>query len=108
MNGRDLERLAQQNTNWAKEGFSTSNRSVEVSRPIEKSGSRPIEKSGSVSSVRSEGSLTKEEIEILRRALYCINAHIFSSCKCKGCEPAVQETSKLFHDLDKLIKNRET
>jgi hypothetical protein len=101
MNGKDLEKLAQQNTNWAKTGFSTSNRSAsdEVSRPIEK----PV----SVSLVRSEGSLTKEEIKILRRALYCVNAHIFSSCKCKGCEPAVQENRKLFHDLDKLIKNYE-
>ena len=100
MNGRDLEKMAQQNTDWAKTGFSTPQLVEKKEKFSPVSVSIPVV---SDSEERGPG-LTKQEIGVLRSALYRINSHYFSSCKCAGCEPARLETQKLFHDLDRLIK----
>lgn len=95
MNGKDLEKLAQQNKDWAKTGFGG-----QPQRPVIRE--RPksvVERPSPIDSV-----LTKEEIEILRAALYFINGEYLAMCKCNGCKSPREETQKLFHSLDCLIK----
>lgn len=99
MSGQDLEKIAQQNRNWSKTGFSTPTQATR--KAVEIQATRTVVE---IEEENNGSSLTKREIKILRSALYLINGHYFSSCNCEGCKPSKEETQKLFHDLDRLIK----